>query len=133
MKVTIPFRIMQYLHSENQAIGSGRVAQVLRLNPDRVQSTIPKLMQKGFISRLMPREGGWPIYYVTEQQWGEFLGEHRGASTMLLMAQTDDAISRKLKFLNALTQGVHGENPVLGEIISDYVKLRQHQSETEKV
>lgn len=133
MSQPITFAVMQLLHDQRCKLGSGPIARRLRIDVDRVQASMPKLVKRGVLTRSVPAGGGYFLYSCSDEQWQEFVGDRRRNDALILAAQTDDAISKKLKFLKMLKQSVHADNPVLAQIMDDYQKLRCRQSEADGV
>ena len=128
----ITFGIMRLLHDEAIALGSGAIARRLYIDAEKVQKQIPKLLRRGVMTKSRRRGAGYAEYSVNDEQWEIFIGTCRRFDAMMVATQQDDEISRKLKFLRVLEQGVHCENPILREIVGDYMRLRRRQSRTEE-
>lgn len=131
-KRPLTFQIVSLLHDTDEALGSGMIARRLHIAADKVQSAIPNLVRRGIVSRAVCRGKSYAQYSVDEDQWSRYLGSLGVSQCSTLSAQSNEALSRKLRFFNNLMRGVHADNPVLAEIIADYQTLRRRQAEMEE-
>lgn len=117
---SIPYRVLTLLHDSGARLGSGIIARRLGLDRHVVQKCIPKLVRRGVLTRERSGSYSYHRYFCSHEQYRKYLGR---ADDELPDAQEIVTVERKLKFLTAVAQGVHHDNPVLAEIVADYQRL----------
>lgn len=122
---------MNLLRNADGPLESGVIARQIHADRDVVQKEIPRLRKRGVITRYPALRGSYQRYGCDAAQYGRYLGSSVDAGRGSMTFQSDDAISRKLKFLEFVARGVHAESPVLAEIVGDYVALRRRMAEIE--
>ncbi|MBU9439941.1 MarR family transcriptional regulator [Burkholderia multivorans] len=125
----LTYKIMSFMRTAEMPIGSGVLARFIEADRDAVQRAVPRLVAKGFLTRV---EGqGYPKYTCTVEQFNRYLATAPVRAMAQMEQQPDNVISKKLKFLELVNRGVYQGNPVLNEIIADYRELRRRQAEIE--
>lgn len=129
---SLTFRIMSLLSELAGPLESGLVARRLMVSAEKVQREIPKLVKRGLLTRLPQARKGYAQYTCNAEQFARYVvGDLPRSIQIQMMEQPDDEISKKLRFLEVLTRGVHSDNPILRNIINDYAQLRRRQAENE--
>lgn len=129
MKPPLTFEIVMLLSASESGMQSAMIARKLNASRAAVQRALPKLVERGLVSRVKVRGSGHARYFVTHEQAEQY--RLRCAPRPQFGAMHDDAIARKLKFLESVGRSVFGESPVLVEIITDFRELRRRQAESE--
>lgn len=129
MKPPLTFEIVMLLSESESWMPSAMVARKLNSSRAAVQRALPRLVERGFNSRVKVRGSGYARYFVTAEQAAQY--RLRCAARPQFGAMHDDAIARKLKFLESVGRSAFGESPVLAEIITDFRQLRRRQAESE--
>jgi hypothetical protein len=127
----VPLRIMNLLRHADGPLESGVVARQIHADRDSVQKEIPRLLKRGVITRHPALRGSYFRYSCDTAQYERYLGSSVDAGRGSMVLQSDNDLSRKLKFLDHVARGIHGESPVLAEIVADYRELRRQQSALE--
>lgn len=120
IRESVPYRVLTLLHDSGAHLGSGVIARKLGLDRHVVQKCIPKLVHRGVLTRERSGAYSYHRYFCTHEQYRKYLGR---SDDDLPVAQEVVSVERKLKFLTAVSQGVHHDNPVLAEIVADYQRL----------
>lgn len=131
MRPPLTFEIVMLLSKSELGLQSAMIARELEASRHAVQKALPKLVARGFVTRAKARKGEFSRYFVTDEQAARYRLSCVRRAPAQFGAMRDDAIARKLKFLESVGRGVFGESPVLAEIIADFQELRRRQAETE--
>lgn len=130
MMANLTYKIMSFMRTAEMPLASGVLARFIEADRDAVQRAVPRLVTKGFLTRV---EGqGYPKYTCTVEQFNRYVSTVPVRAMARLDQQPDNVISRKLKFLEVIGRGIHQGNPILAEIVADYQALRRRQAEVEE-